>query len=128
MPRFTLNKLVRDKIVDSNLESGAKVKYKHLNKDEHKTALVNKIIEEAKEILQAETEQAASEIADVQQAVDDLIEQFGLDQEAIKKSQKQKIDKNGAFKKGHYIEHLDLDESHPFTEYYRKDPERFPES
>lgn len=70
----------------------------------------------------------ASEIADVQQALDDLIEQFGLDQSTINKSQKLKVEQNGAFKKGHYIEYLDLDESHPFTKYYREDPERFPES
>ena len=128
MPRFTLNKLVRDKIVESNLKTGAKVKYRELSQAEHRTALVNKIIEEAKEILKAGTDDAADEIADVQQAVDDLVEQFGLNEETIKKSQNRKRRNNGAFKKGHYIEHLDLDEDHPYTEYYRKDPERFLET
>lgn len=128
MPRFKLNKLVRDRIVEHNLKSGAKIKYKNLTPEEHIIALVEKVIEEANEILKSERKDVANEIADVQQAIDDLIEQFGLNEDEIKSSQAKKVKQNGAFKRGHYIEYLDLDENHPFTEYYRKDPDRFPES
>ena len=127
MPRFKLNKLVRDRIVEHQLKAGEKPRYRQLSKIEHREALINKIIEEIKELVDASAEDVAAEIADVQQALDDLIEQFNVDPKTVRIHQARKTKENGAFKKGIYVEYVDLDEKDPFTKYYRKDPERFPE-
>ena len=127
MPRFRFDKLVRDKIVEHQLKSGARPKYRRLDKNDHKEELIKKIIEEAREVLSASEKSLASEIADVQQAVDDLIEQFNLTEEDIKASKELKRQKNGAFKKGIYVDYVDLDEDDPFTDYYRNNPDRYPE-
>lgn len=127
MPRFKFDKLVRDKIVGSIIGSGATAKYITLSDSELKKELVNKIIEEAKEISNADKADIASEIADVQQAIDDLIELYDLKTEDINKAKKAKLDKAGAFKKGHYIYYVDAGEDNKWVKYYRENADRYPE-
>lgn len=127
MPKFKFAKLVRDKIVDHQVASGAKPVYRQLNDNEHKHELVNKIVEEAGEIVAAAPEEIAAEIADVQQALDDLKEKYNLSDEDIAKAQKVKNDKNGAFKKGLFVDYVELDENDRWVEYYRENADRYPE-
>jgi predicted house-cleaning noncanonical NTP pyrophosphatase (MazG superfamily) len=127
MLRFKFAKLVRDKIVDSQIASGARPSYRQLDADEHKQELVKKIIEEAREITQAAPEEVAFEIADVQQAVDNLKKMYSLTDEDITKAQKEKNDKNGAFGQGLYVDYVEVDENNKWVDYYRKNAERYPE-
>lgn len=127
MPRFKFNKLVRDKIVEHQIKSGAKPKFRYLTKDEHKNQLIHKLIEEAREVLDAEEKDVATEIADVKQALDDLIEQYSLSETDIKAHQDKKRKLNGAFKKGIYVDYVELEEDDPFTDYYRNNSDRYPE-
>ncbi len=127
MLKFKFSKLVRDKIIDHQVNSGAIPHYRPLSDKEHKQQLVEKIIEEAKEITQAKQEERASEIADVQQALDDLVERYGLTKKDIINAQKAKLNKNGAFKKEVFIDYVEIDESNKWVEYYKKNSERYPE-
>jgi len=127
MPRFKFAKLVRDKIVDNQIASGAKPSFRQLSNNEHRRELVNKIIEEAREIIQAEPKKVATEIADVQQALDDLKDKYGLTDEDVRHAQKLKNDKNGPFKKGHYIDYVEVDEDDQWVKYYRANSDRYPE-
>jgi len=127
MPTFQFNKLVRDKIVDQQIASGARPKYHQLGDEEHKQELLKKITEEAKEILAASADEVASEIADVQQALDDLTEKLGLTREDIAAAQQRKNDKAGPFKKGLYIDTVEMDESDKWVAYFRENAERYPE-
>jgi predicted house-cleaning noncanonical NTP pyrophosphatase (MazG superfamily) len=127
MPKFQFAKLVRDKIVDHQINSGAKPSYRILDDEEHKSALVDKIIEEAREITQASTEDVAAEIADVQQAIDDLKEKCNLTDQDIKAAQDAKNNKNGAFKKGLFVEHVEVKEEDNWAIYYRENADRYPE-
>ena len=127
MPKFKFNKLVRDKIVEHQLASGAKPRYHQLDDRRHKAALVNKIIEEAREILLASQADVAGEIADVQQAIDDLTAKFGLSNASITKAKKAKNDKNGSFKNGIFIDDVEVAETDEWVAYYRKNADRYPE-
>jgi predicted house-cleaning noncanonical NTP pyrophosphatase (MazG superfamily) len=120
MPSFKFDKLVRDKIVEHQLTSGAKPSYRKLDSDDHKKELINKIIEEANEILKAEASEVAAEIADVQQAVDDLIIKYGLTKAEVKHKQKIKNQRNGSFSRGLYVEEVAIAEDHEWTNYYRQ--------
>jgi predicted house-cleaning noncanonical NTP pyrophosphatase (MazG superfamily) len=122
MPKFKFNKLVRDKIAENQIASGAKPHYRVLSDKQHKFELVNKIIEEAQEITKANQNDVAAE-----QAVDDLKEKLGLTGADIAKAQKAKNKKNGPFKKGIYIDYVEIDETDKWTEYYRKNADRYPE-
>lgn len=127
MPKFKFGKLVRDKIVDNQIASGAKPKYHQLDDDKHKQALILKIIEEAQEITQAKPEELAGEIADVQQAIDDLKRKYKLTDRDIAKAQKTKLNKAGAFREGLYVDYVEVDKNNKWVEYYRKNADRYPE-
>jgi predicted house-cleaning noncanonical NTP pyrophosphatase (MazG superfamily) len=127
MPKFKLNKLVRDKIVEDQIAAGGKPTYRLLTDEEHKQALVTKIIEETKELSKASEAAIADEIADVLQVVHDLIDKHGLSNSDIITAMEIKRDKKGSFKKGVFVESLELEENNPWVAYYRSEPDRFPE-
>lgn len=110
MPKFKFAKLVRDKIVEHQEASGAKPHFRQLTASEHKQELVNKIAEEAHEITQAGPDEIAAEIADVQQAIDGLKELYGVSDADVAKAQDAKNQKNGAFKKGLYVDYVEVRE------------------
>ena len=127
MPRFIFNKLVRDNIVESQLASNAKPTYKTLDLESHKRELITKIIEEANEILTSLPTETASEIADVQQAVDDFILLYNLSASDVRQEQKKKYVKNGSFSRGTFIEYVDLNDSDKWVTYFRENSDRYPE-
>jgi len=127
MAKFRYGKLIRDKILPRQLASGAKPTHRRLKPDEHKQELVRKIAEEAQEIAQAEPAKVASEIADVQQALDDLKTLYNLTDTDIAKAQAAKKAKDGTFQQGIYVEDIELDDSDPWVTYYRQNPDRYPE-
>jgi len=127
MPIFSFAKLVRDKIVQHQIDSGAQPTYRTLDDQEYKQALVAKIAEEAQEVVQASADQIAAEIADVQQALDDLRDSYGIKAADVATAQQHKNQKNGAFGKRLYVETVAVDEENPWTVYYRQHSDRYPE-
>ncbi len=129
MPTFKLNKLVRDKLPAVYESIGQKAKLKLLSKDEHATALIDKIIEEAGE-LRGPTitkEKFTNEIGDLQQAIDDLMELKDITPEDVAKSQEAAKNEKGSFSQGAYIETLELQAEDTWIAYYRAEPEKYPE-
>lgn len=122
---FRLNKLVRDKIVANHIESDGQVKTRRLSPKQKRPELLKKIIEEAKECLKSG--EILEEIADIQEAIDQLITDAGLQKSQIKAEQAKKRSANGGFKHGDYIEHETWPASHKWAKYYAADPKRFPE-
>ena len=127
MPKFKYAKLVRDKIVEDQVASGAKPNFRRLNALEHKEELLNKIIEEAKEATKASPDELIAEIADIQQVIDDLKLLCGIKDEDIVKVQEIKNNKKGTFREGLFIDYVDASEDNKWVDYYRKNPDRFPE-
>jgi predicted house-cleaning noncanonical NTP pyrophosphatase (MazG superfamily) len=127
MPTFQFRKLVRDRIIEHQIRSGAVPHHRQLKNAEYIQALIAKLSEEAAELLETTAENAAEELADVQQIVDDLREHLGITPEVLAAVQQGKIDKNGAFKNGDYVDYLELSEDDPWTAYYRQHPKRYPE-
>ncbi len=127
MRKFTFKKLVRDKIVDLQISSGAKPHYIKLSDEEHKQQLIKKLLEETNEIANASPNNIVSEIADVQQVIDDLRQKYRITKKEVVQAQKFKRNKNGAFKKGLYVEFIEVPENHAWLDYYLNNPDRYPE-
>lgn len=121
---FKLEKLVRDDIVRKHEEQGAEVVHHILSPEEKRIALVKKIGEELSEFLSSGE---AGELADAQAALDQLIKDAGLTSKQIRDEQQRKLEKNGGFEKGDYIEQETWPLEHKWARYYTSDPERFPE-
>ena len=127
MPKFAFNKLVRDNIVDQQTASGARPAFRRLKTAEHKQQLVHKITEEAREILSAPPQELAAEIADVQQALDDLRQLMRVSADEVRAAQTKKNQKNGPFTQGLFVEYVEVAEDNPWVEYYRQNADRYPE-
>jgi predicted house-cleaning noncanonical NTP pyrophosphatase (MazG superfamily) len=122
---FKLDKLVRDKIVESTEAQGGKVKYKILKGDELTGALVDKLIEEAQELKNADL--SVGELADIKELLIAIKESLDIPESELEEVRRKKADANGSFKKGHFIEELSLPAENKWSKYYAADPERFPE-
>lgn len=128
MPTFKLNKLVRDKLVNDFIVSNQKVEYKKLTPTEHKSELIRKIIEEVNEIkIDDLSDQIVSEIADIQQAIDDFNKLCGISSEQIESKKQSKFEKKGGFSGGNYVKTIKLANDDEWVKYYRQRPDIFPE-
>lgn len=128
MPKFELNKLVRDGLKGEYERDGQKPTYRELSPSDHKKELIGKIIEEALEIqLDNYKEVNLGELADIQQALKDLSELFGITSEQIEDIRRSKFDKKGGFLDGVFVETIELSDQDEWVKYYRQNPERFKE-
>lgn len=95
-------KLVRDNIPEIvGKLTGKEVKTKILeNDEEYSKFLLKKVEEEAHELANAkDKEHIIEETADVMELIDAILEFNNLDMEAVRKVQKEKVEKRGGFKK-----------------------------
>lgn len=128
MPEFKLNKLIRDRLPDEYERLGQVACYRSLSVDEYKIALIDKIAEEARELRASNSDiDIKSEIADIQQAIHDLVELCNINPADIEICMKQKYAKKGGFKNAIFIETIKLNNDDEWIEYYRSNPETFPE-
>ena len=129
MPKFQFNKLVRDGMLAMYERIGQKAKYRKLSKAEHTKALTEKIIEETLELSthEAEGQEVIDEIADIQQALDDLKSLHSISDDQVAKAQTIKKDKKGGFAKGFFVETLELEDGDEWVSYYRREPKKYPE-
>jgi predicted house-cleaning noncanonical NTP pyrophosphatase (MazG superfamily) len=124
---FKLNKLVRDKFVDIYKATNQRPKYRTLQPEEHRQRLIDKVVEETQELYATPTEEVVQELADIQQALDDLRGMYHIPLAKLREVMRTKAQKKGTFRQGVLIEELELNDDDPWVEYYRKEPERFPE-
>lgn len=128
MPKFRLNKLVRDKLKEEYSRVGQLAVYRELSPEEHKAYLIKKIIEEASEIeINKPIDEVINEISDLQQAIDDLSAICNITKDKISFTQKLRYNLKGGFLGGVFVDTLELKESDPWVAYYRQRPEIFPE-
>src|SRR6266576_2989307 len=99
---FKLNKLVRDNIVQSTEDQSGKVNYKTLKGKQLTKALLTKLIEEADELRASNL--SVGELADLKELVEALADHLGISEKELLSRQVEKRQKNGAFKKGHFID------------------------
>ena len=128
MPRFIFNKLVRDKLIKEFERSGQGVIHRHVTAADHIKALKQKIAEEASEIpINGNRDDLVSEIADVQQAIDDLKALCEITNDQVTEVQQVKFSNKGGFLSGDFVETLELRDDDEWVEYYRAHPNVFPE-
>ena len=116
---FKLNKLVRDKIVQSTQAQGGEVNYKTLSGDELNKALVTKLIEEAEELRGSNF--SASELADIKELIEQIAKNLKITDKQLSRAQEIKKTENGGFTKGHFIKSLSLPTDNKWADYYAAD-------
>jgi predicted house-cleaning noncanonical NTP pyrophosphatase (MazG superfamily) len=128
MPKFKLNKLVRDKLRDEYARTGQLAVYTDLTPDEYKSKLLEKIVEETREIkINAPIDAITNEISDLRQAIDDLMSAYNISEEKVKFTQQLRSNLKGGFTAGVFVDTLELKDEDPWVDYYRQRPDIFPE-
>ena len=93
------NKLVRDRIPAIIRADGKIAKTEVLSEPNFKHALLQKLVEEAQEVQNARPEELATELADLLEVFDTIIEAFGLTQDEVMVRQKERWKSRGGFAK-----------------------------
>lgn len=120
MPKFIVNKLVRDKLVDEFERMHQKATYRPMSRADHIHALTQKIIEEANEVAATQSKSdLISEIADLQQALNDLKVLSDVTDVQVESAQQAKLDKKGGFLGGSFLESIEILADDPWLVYYR---------
>lgn len=124
MPKFLVQKLVRDKISILSYCEGVKT----LDPEEYQKALMDKLIEEAAEVQEAtSTSDLMSELADVKEVLESLAKAHGFSMDDIEEVQEDKRRRRGGFEKCLWVDSAQVPEGHAFEAYYRKNPHKYPE-
>lgn len=117
MRTFELNKLVHDEIVQGHLDEGGQVDYEVVQGERLQAELERKLEEESAELATAQTdEERAKEQTDIDNVLFALGRLGTADFEPTK-----------TFLKGHYIRRVTMPRTSWLSDYYSKDPIRFPE-
>lgn len=101
------NKLVRDKIPEIIRNDNKICKIKMLNEQDYILELKQKLCEEAKEVLNADSKtKVAEELADVLEIIDALKDVYNFTNQDIQYIKEKKANKNGRFKEKIYLEYV----------------------
>lgn len=103
------HKLIRDKIPEIIEKDGSKAKIRILNEEEYQEELIKKIIEEAKEALDAggDKKELTKEIGDILEIIEALIQVFELDRDEIEKMRRKRKELRGGFDKKLFLEYTE---------------------
>lgn len=91
------HKLVRDRIPEIIREHGDECETETMNEQEYREALRQKIVEEAREVAEAGSEELTAELADMLEVIEALAGCYGLDMDKVQATRERKRSTNGGF-------------------------------
>ena len=122
--KFKTGILVRNNRVKLMQDAGIKVNYSILSDEEYLDELKKKIVEEANEVADSDSlDDLKSEIADVLEVIDHIIDITHLDIQQYKIDKQKKVGKFDKKMKTHYLE---IDEDNESIDYYLQRPKKYP--
>ena len=117
--KFKTDILVRNNRIQQMRDQGIVVNYQILDDKQYICELKRKIVEEANEVAVADTiEELSSEIGDVLEVIDHLIDVYKLDIDNIQKLKTDKQNKIGKFDKRYKTNFVEIDEDNEAINYY----------
>lgn len=123
---FVLNKLVRNNVLESMIVNGQEPEYHVATGDELLRELTRKIREEAAE-LDPDKPTFMQELMDIQAVIDAILRVRKVAKADFERAVKAKNEERGDYSEAYYVGKLTLKADDPWVEYYRNEPERFPE-
>lgn len=119
MKRYQFDKLIRSKIPARMKDEGVDVNSNSLSESEYLSELKKKIIEEAREVHDAESkDDLITELADVMEVIYALAEASEISVEEIEAAKLKKCEVNGYFLPENYINYIEVSEdNHKVIEY-----------
>jgi predicted house-cleaning noncanonical NTP pyrophosphatase (MazG superfamily) len=100
-------KLVRDRIPEIIERAGKSATWRELSAGEFRLALRAKVLEEAKELVDASDDALLSELADLEEVIEAILCSYNLSRDQLAAAQQRKNDERGAFTKRLFLESVD---------------------
>lgn len=126
MAKFICNKLARDNTIEGMAKDAIRTTYKQLQHKELLEALRKKLLEEALEVAEAtERMQVVNELADVFEVLDALRGVYHITNAEVSAAKRKIYRKRGGFKKGIFLEAIEMSENHPSVKHFRASPNRY---
>lgn len=102
-------KLVRDKIPEIIKADNEEPNVRILEAEEFKKELLKKLVEEAREALEAgsDKKELQKEIGDILEVINYLIKEFGLDENEIEKVRQKRKESRGGFDRKLFLEYTE---------------------
>ena len=97
--RIEYNKLIRDKIPEIIEKAGKSYQIEIMSDDEYRKSLLNKLVEEAQETVDANPSNLRVELADLYEVIDAIMITFNISKEDVIQIKKQRQEERGAFSK-----------------------------
>ncbi len=127
MLKFSFNKIVRDKAVAELESEGIKVSYEKMPKESLVSHLKNKLLEEAKEVFDSQSnDELAAEVADVYDVLEAICKESGIDLSEVQENRTKKHSKRGGFSAGIFIHHVEVSSDSESIECFKNSPEKYP--
>lgn len=99
MNKTYYNKLVRDNIPEIIKNKGSQFEIQEMSDEEYRGALREKLLEEAKEVFEAESDNLVTELADLYEVIDALMKFYNIDKNLVLKQQNMRKIERGGFTK-----------------------------
>ena len=126
MAKFICNKLTRDKTIEGMAKDAIRTTYKQLQHQELLEELRKKLLEESLEVAEAtERMQVINELADVFEVIDALRGMHRITYAEVLAAKGTIYRKRGGFKKGIFLEAIEMSESNPCITHFRASPDRY---
>lgn len=93
------NKLIRDLIPQIIHQVGRECEVKTMSQADYHQALLNKLVEEAKEAAEAKPDNLVEELADIYEVIDAILTNLKIDKSLVLAKQEQKRQEKGGFSK-----------------------------
>lgn len=97
-------KLVRDRIPEIIERAGKTATWRELSANEFRLALRAKVLEEAKELMDAGDDALLSELADLEEIIEAILCTYDLTRDQLDAARQRKNDERGAFAKRLFLE------------------------
>lgn len=97
-------KLVRDRIPEIVKQAGKSVTWRKLSPEEFRLALRAKVLEEAKELVNAADDTLLSELADLVEIIEAILQAYDLTRDELEAARQKKNDERGAFTRRLFLE------------------------
>lgn len=101
------DKLVRDRIPEIIMESGKSPVFRAMDDEEYRFALRAKLVEEAREIAEADQASLLSELADLAEVLDATISAHGFTHDAIRAERDKRNAARGSFEQKTFLERVE---------------------
>jgi predicted house-cleaning noncanonical NTP pyrophosphatase (MazG superfamily) len=107
--KYQFNKLIRSKLPERMGLEGVNIVGRHLNDEEFKQELKNKLLEEAIEVKDADSrDNLLKELADIMEVIESIISVHNITKEEVEKERIIKREVNGYFLPVNFVDYIEV--------------------